>query len=170
MRARANSSPRQRKASSAGESTATSQLGRMVSMREIDSPNRSSAAVSFVACTRRVAMLPRSLQSISITESCRSSNSKRRHLAAARFRFAMRSRTKTRIPREQKGRALQPGIFLQKTPGTDRATESRRSKPHRSSSASRKHSRRGGQRRSDLAAASHARKSDQTISPDQLGW
>jgi|SRR5580692_1484220 hypothetical protein len=67
-------------------------------MREIDSPNRSSAAVSLVACTNRVAMLPRSLQSISITESCRSSNSRRRHLAAARFRFAMRSRTNDEDP------------------------------------------------------------------------
>ena len=69
MRARANSSPRQRNAISAGDSTATSQFGRTVWIRAIDSANRSSAAVSLVACTSRVATFPRSVQSISTTAS-----------------------------------------------------------------------------------------------------
>ena len=97
-RARANSSPRHRNASSAGESTTTSLAGRIPLIRAIESANRSCAAASLVAWTRRVATLPRSVESISTTASCRSSNSKRLHLAAARFRFAMRSRTNPEQP------------------------------------------------------------------------
>ena len=54
--------------------------------------------VSFVACTSRVATLPRSVQSISCSASWRSSSSNKFHLAAARFRLAMRSRTSAEQP------------------------------------------------------------------------
>ncbi len=80
------------------DSTATSQFGRISVTRAIDSANLSNAAVSFVACTSRVATFPRSVQSISTTESSRSLNSNSFHFAAARFRFAIRSRTSADAP------------------------------------------------------------------------
>jgi len=103
MRARANSRPRQRKESSAAEITATSQLGRMVLIRAIESAKRSRAVVSLVAWTRRVATLPRSAQSISIKALSRSFNSKQTPLrgGAIQVGHALADERGTAMRREQ---------------------------------------------------------------------
>ena len=85
IRARASSSPCNRNATSAGDSTTASHSGNSSFTAAIGAAKRSYARSKSGQRTSRVETLPQSEQSISTTSSWRSSNSYSSHFAAERF-------------------------------------------------------------------------------------
>ncbi len=96
----------------------------------MESAKRSRTARSSVQCTNRVAIFPRSETSIFFNRSSRSSNSYKRHFAASRCNWDIRSRTSAEVPGGTKRLSPRQPASPPVPGGKNPATKCRRSTPH----------------------------------------